>query len=180
MGEIQSAINQMLGSTAIVAGLAYNSPQAKEARLKRTLLNKEQTYNQVERDESIKYSQAMSDLSNEYLESDMSEEDLNARKKLLGEKRNRIMGETATKKADVYGQLFELTGEGKYLEQQKQQEDLANIRGGNTHMRVIGQQQLQQQFNFRNYLDSLSKKERAEVLRYGQHVQAISKRGGNV
>lgn len=93
---------------------------------------------------------------------------------------NRLLGVTAhfTSMSNISSSIKEAAGNKVEGKSQSTAITPTQQSTGNQHMQQVGQQQVQQQINFKEYLDSLSTAERADVLKYGQHVQSVAKRGG--
>lgn len=144
MGQIQSSINSMIGSAAIMAGLGANTQAFKDKKELRTLNKKIAAYDKSEESAQTEYNEASKNLMNEKLESGMSNEQYRARQEALKERRNEVAGVTAQKKADAYNRMFDLTGNENYLHQAKQQSDLARIRSPQAQAELSAKRSLEQ------------------------------------
>lgn len=125
---IQSSVNNMLGQAAIIAGLAANSPAAKERKEMKTLTKKVDVYDKAEAAENTKYQEAMQKLQQEALDTEMPKDVYEARAEAIKKQRNEVSGATAERKAAAFERMFDITGDEKYLHQSSEQAELAKIR----------------------------------------------------
>lgn len=178
MSNIQSNINQLIGTGAIIAGLYANSPAGKDRseirKLNRSIekgeakqkgdiqaVDKGAITNEQFRSNLAKSTKEQADRYEELAQKDPTIE--NIQKAALAKDVAIVHSDEAWK------QFEEAMQKSGVLPEAKPQ--------GNKHMQNIGKQQVNQKQSYLDYFKSLSGDDKRDMLKQTQHIRAQEKRG---